>query len=213
MLDPLRSLGEGGPHGQRHAAAQSRGPPACGGGSGTHAPRGWAHGYRLPSPPCPCPLVWPWRSSPPPGESRRAACSLEGGGTPRGTRDVPLPPAWPDAHRAPGFSAGPEARYVVGRAAPPRVWGARPHRPGGRCPRAPLAPAGYDAAQLVWRLGGGGPPACGAGAPPGRPRGRVKMGGMLSHAGPAASGRAQCGPAPAPGRARWHDQGQDRAPP
>lgn len=86
-----------------------------------------------------------------------------------------------------------------GSAAPPCLWGARAHCPGGLCPRAPLAASGYDANPPRGGLGGGGPP------------GR--------RAGPAAScvwGQprwADCAPAGPPASRRepgWQDQGQHR---
>src|SRR5262249_46095794 len=76
MMQPLPKLAEGVAHGGCDSADQSRGPFAFGAGGHTQAQRGSAHRYFLPSTPRPCPLVWPWRGGPAPGDSRWPSCSL-----------------------------------------------------------------------------------------------------------------------------------------
>ena len=76
MRSPLAKLAEGVPHGSVDAAEQSRRSLACGAGGDTQAQRGIAHRYSLPATPRPCPLVWPWRGGPAPGDSRWPSCAL-----------------------------------------------------------------------------------------------------------------------------------------
>src|SRR5215475_10399799 len=101
MMAPLSSFAEGVPHGRYHASHPSGSPLAFGAGGRAPASNRCAHRYLLPSTPRACSLVWPWRSSPTPGDSRWPSCSLEGGGTAGGAWDVPLTPAWLDAYLTP----------------------------------------------------------------------------------------------------------------
>ena len=76
MMHPLGKLAEGMSHGGCDSSDQSRGSLAFGAGGGPQAQRGCAHRYLLSSAPSSCPLVWPWRGGPAPGDSRRPSCPL-----------------------------------------------------------------------------------------------------------------------------------------
>src|SRR5262245_57989701 len=158
MMSPPEELVEEVPHGSSDPANQPGGSFAVGTGSHTQAPGGCAHRYLLPSAPCPCPFVWPWRGGPAPGHSRWSSGPLEGGNTLRGARDAPLAPGSPGTSVAQRLPPRTDSRCAVCRAAPPRLWCHRTQRPACLCALDPLAPSGYDDHPPVWGRGGGGPP-------------------------------------------------------
>ena len=150
MLASLSSLTEGGPQGHGQSADPSGGPLACGAGGGRTlniAARSDPF-----CPPHPAPVRSCGRGV---AALRRAILDGhqaldKGGGTSGGTWDVPLPPAWPDAHLAPCVPAGAEPRRGVGGVSAPGGWGDGAPSPGGLGPLDSLAAPGDDDAHPLW---------------------------------------------------------------
>src|SRR5215467_2658631 len=76
MIDPLRKLAEGVPHGGHDSPEQSRGPFTVGARGGPQAQYRYAHRYLLSSASGSRPVVWSWSGGLAPGHSRWSSCSL-----------------------------------------------------------------------------------------------------------------------------------------